>query len=418
MRAEWNARARKDAYFYAAFARRNQTDAEFVASAADILPTLEKEFVRLATADRALEIGCGPGRLMLPMSRHFSEIHGVDVSEEMVALARERLAAVPNAHLQVGSGGDLAPFPDDSFDYVYSYTVFQHIPSREVVLNYLRESRRVLRPGGILCCQLRGTPPLETELQRETETWTGCYFRAGEMYTFARENDFQLVSISGIDTQYMWTTWRKPDGPPDADLSRLVLKDVTISSGGEHRVPNRGLDACVALWIDGLPSPFHLGNIDIFFNEVRTYGCYLSPITASGGCQLNARIPPSIKIGQVEVGLKVGQALSPAQRTIEVYDLALTPTLVTITDAIELGSKFRIETGGLKVTLEGIEHPEKVSFRLRGRKAEIVQVELKDPILFKYEYSFYLPPRTPKGPHDVAIRVAGQDLPPARVEVV
>ena len=41
---------------------------------------------------RALEIGCGPGRLMKPLSRNFGEIHGVDVSDEMVRLAREREA--------------------------------------------------------------------------------------------------------------------------------------------------------------------------------------------------------------------------------------------------------------------------------------------------------------------------------------
>ena len=47
---------------------------------------------------RALEIGCGPGRLMRPMSRHFVEIHGVDVSDEMIALAKEKLRDIPNAH--------------------------------------------------------------------------------------------------------------------------------------------------------------------------------------------------------------------------------------------------------------------------------------------------------------------------------
>jgi len=454
MRAEWNARARQDARFYAAFARRNQTDEEFIASAADTLPTLEKEFRRLPGTQRALEIGCGPGRLMVPMSRHFAEIHGVDISEEMVALASDRLKNIPHAHVRVGSGSDLADFPDDFCDFVYSYTVFQHIPSRDVVLNYLRESRRVLRSGGILCCQLRGTPPLDTEMQRETETWTGCYFYAGEMFAFAEDHDFQLVAISGIDTQYMWTTWRKPGPPLNEEFSRLVLKDVTISSGSEHRVPNRGQDACVSLWIEGLPSHCHLGNLEVWFGEMRTQGCYLSPITETGGCQLNARVPPSIAPGTVLVGIKVlhsfrfsappeesdivegctgetacatlglrrgsvvEQAVPPARCPIEVYDLELTPSVVTITDAIEIGSKFRIETGGLKVTLEGIAEPHEVSFHLRGRIAEIVQVECKDPILSKYEYSFYLPHRTPKGPLDISIRVSGRDLPPARVEVV
>ena len=82
---------------------------------------------------------------MRPMSRHFVEIHGVDVSDEMIGLAREKLRDIPNAHPHVTDGASLAQFADDSFDFVYSYAVFQHIPSRDVVFQYLREIRRVLK---------------------------------------------------------------------------------------------------------------------------------------------------------------------------------------------------------------------------------------------------------------------------------
>ncbi|MGA3095407.1 MAG: class I SAM-dependent methyltransferase, partial [Bryobacteraceae bacterium] len=112
MREDWNRRAREDAHFYVAFNRQNQHEAEFLASAAEVAGILEKEFVRLppaaASSRRALEIGCGPGRLMLPMSRHFGEIHGVDISEDMVAMARERLRDVPNAQVHLTGGADLA----------------------------------------------------------------------------------------------------------------------------------------------------------------------------------------------------------------------------------------------------------------------------------------------------------------------
>ena len=75
---------------------------------------LEWELRRFAAnanrrAWRALEIGCGPGRLMKPMSRHFGEIHGVDVSDEMIARARQNLRDIParaSARDQrLGSGG-------------------------------------------------------------------------------------------------------------------------------------------------------------------------------------------------------------------------------------------------------------------------------------------------------------------------
>ena len=154
MRDDWNARAREDAGYYVAFGRRDQDDAEFFATATQVINNLEKELKRVPAKERthwkALEIGCGPGRLMRPMSRHFAEIHGIDVSDEMIARATENLRETPNAFAHVGDGSRLSQFEDASIDFIYSYAVFQHIPSRDVVLEYLGEIQRVLKPGGVL----------------------------------------------------------------------------------------------------------------------------------------------------------------------------------------------------------------------------------------------------------------------------
>src|SRR5258708_6004617 len=142
MREDWNRRAKDDANYYVGFGRQRQSEEEFLASAGEIVPRLEAEFFRLPAAPskerRALDIGCGPGRLMIPMSRHFGEIHGVDISDEMVKLAGHKLAGIPSAHAHVNSGSDLSLFGDGYFDFVYSWIVFQHIPSQNIVRNYLR----------------------------------------------------------------------------------------------------------------------------------------------------------------------------------------------------------------------------------------------------------------------------------------
>src|SRR5580693_6227353 len=156
MRADWNARAGEDANYYVAFGRREQDEEEFFSTGADVVRDLESQLPRLRAKSAALEIGCGPGRLLRPMSRHFKEIHGVDVSDSMIKLARERLAGTPNAFPHHSSGSDLKLFPDEKFDYIWSYAVFQHIPNAEVVFSYLREARRVLKTGGILRCQING----------------------------------------------------------------------------------------------------------------------------------------------------------------------------------------------------------------------------------------------------------------------
>src|SRR6266545_3654541 len=115
MRLDWNQRAAEDAYYYVAFGRRHQDDTEFFDSAAGVVRELDREISRLRTRDAALEIGCGPGRLLRPMSARFGEVHGVDVSDEMIRLARERLRDVPNAHPHHGTGSDLSLFGDERF---------------------------------------------------------------------------------------------------------------------------------------------------------------------------------------------------------------------------------------------------------------------------------------------------------------
>ena len=79
---------------------------------------------------------------------------------------------------------------------------FSISPSREVVFQYLREARRVLKPGGILRCQINGLPAHA----KHYDTWSGVRIAPEEVTAFARENDFQLLALEQIWTQYMWIT--------------------------------------------------------------------------------------------------------------------------------------------------------------------------------------------------------------------
>jgi ubiquinone/menaquinone biosynthesis C-methylase UbiE len=98
---------------------------------------------------RVLDVGCGTGRVMEHLAPWCREVHGIDISERMVAGGRERLAHLPNVHFHHGNGYDLAGFGDDSFDVVYSIVALQHMP-RTIAYNYLLESNRVLHQDGVL----------------------------------------------------------------------------------------------------------------------------------------------------------------------------------------------------------------------------------------------------------------------------
>ena len=126
---------------------------------------------------------------------------------------------------------------------------------------------------------------------------------------------------------------------------------------------------------------------------------------------MNARLASRVPLGQTPV------TLFGDTHDINVVAIDLPLTIVDVTDAIHIGSKYRIETGGIKVTLEGIEKPGEVSFHLKGREAEIVQIEFKDPVTLKYEFSFYLPHRTPRGRLTMLIRVSDHEI-PVPIEIV
>lgn len=424
MRADWNRRAREDANFYVAFGRRNQDEQEFLESAAEVTSALEPELLRLPPGSpdqrSALEIGCGPGRLIRAMSRHFTEIHGVDISDEMIRLAGQYLSDIPHAHVHVTPDSSLSMFAGSSFDFVYSYIVFQHIPDREVVLNYLRESGRVLKPSGILRCQLRGTPPLDSEMKRESATWTGCHFTSEDVAAFAREHHLQLVALSGLQTQYMWVTLRKPPAHlPSPDFSHVILKAVTATGSGRSSVPQRGREAAVSLWIEGMPEGADLAQLAIGFDGGLQQGCYISPIGEKGGCQLDAVLPSGLRAGSIAVTLHDYRgALLAGPVTIEVAPgPPWEPKILSVTDGINVLSKNRTESGGVKVTIQDIERPGEVSFLVGGQAVKYQQFECKDPLTYTYEFAFYASPQVKNGERRLDISISGRALPAIMLQV-
>jgi SAM-dependent methyltransferase len=102
---------------------------------------------------RALDFGCGLGRITASLGRRFTRVDGVDISPAMVAQAR---VSVPDSPVtfHVGDGHSLSMFGDGAFDFLYSNIVLQHFPSRQAVLGCVAEFMRVLAPDGIAVFQI------------------------------------------------------------------------------------------------------------------------------------------------------------------------------------------------------------------------------------------------------------------------
>ncbi len=117
----------------------------------------------------ALDFGCGLGRLTQALCPHFEKAYGVDISPTMIAGANHYNRFGTACSYVLNHLPDLRCFEDNTFDFIYSNIVLQHIPP-EASKAYIAEFVRVLRPGGLLIFQIpsglreqtpKPTPPVD-----------------------------------------------------------------------------------------------------------------------------------------------------------------------------------------------------------------------------------------------------------------
>lgn len=151
MKENWNARARKDAFLYVETEFWNHNTQEFFElgekRAQILIDPVLKGFGIQGSGNTAIDIGCGVGRFTQALGRRFDKAIGIDVSDDMVAQAQAASAGSSNLTF-IATDGVSLPQPSSSADFAWSYEVFQHMPSHEVIESNLREIRRILRPSG------------------------------------------------------------------------------------------------------------------------------------------------------------------------------------------------------------------------------------------------------------------------------
>jgi SAM-dependent methyltransferase len=328
----------------------------------------------------------------------------------MIRQAREKLQDIPHAHAHHASGSDLALFPEDHFDFVYSYAVFQHIPSAEVVLSYLRETIRVLKPGGFARLQINGLP----KSARAYTTWEGVRIAGDEVREFARENGVRLLSLTGVDTQYMWTTWQKPR------VARV--RNVVNAFSREQPVPSSGRLACATLQIENLPADCDLNTLEAFIDGVPGVGCYVGP-PVNGISQFNVFLPERVRTGLVPVRVEWrGRRLCPDAVVRVIPPGPAVPRLVSVSDGINLMSAQRIESGSVKVVVEEVDSRTNFDAEfqaiLDGTPVTDAETFRTDPLASRYEANFRLPAATWPGGHVLEVRLGTRTLTTMGIEVV
>jgi SAM-dependent methyltransferase len=144
---------------------------EFFATAeATIAPILSaaEQLGVPARRERALDFGCGVGRITRALGARFESACGVDISERMVGLARELNAGHPKCAFVVNDAPDLRRFEAGTFDFVFENLALQHLPAKALVWRYVAEFLRVVRPDGLVVFQLPSSVrwPYRLQLQR------------------------------------------------------------------------------------------------------------------------------------------------------------------------------------------------------------------------------------------------------------
>ncbi len=442
MRRDWDERARLDARFFVAFGRREQTREEFLATAREVLVAIEEEFRRFGEGVdlkklTALEIGCGPGRLMLPLSERFGRLIGFDVSGGMVELARENLLGAPNAEARQNSGSDLPGVDDESIDFCYSYAVFQHIPDKEVVWSYLRETVRVLKPGGFLKLQFNGLPsrqcasegppavtgwsrrsgsvPVRPVLSNAPDTWSGVRFRAEELAEFAGQADLQLLALDRFDTQYLWMTarkreagWRSRPGAPQQ--ARIVR--VTDTFTADAVVAQSGRYASASVWVMGLSEDADLNRVRVVIDGQPAAPCFIGKDVPKNPAQVNVYLPPGVRTGVVPVRLTMdGRAITGDAPMRVIPAGPLVPRLLSVTDSVNLLSEASIESRAIKVKIEEVpcesedEFAAAVDVRLNDAPLTKLTVHCLDPLSRIFGLDVDLPEGVARGPHRLVVKL-------------
>ena len=218
MRRDWERRARENARHYVVTGREDWSDDEFRHSGR---VTLDEEILNDLTnicqgkdpkQMQVLEIGCGAGRVTRALAEYFGEVYAVDISGEMVRQARGMVAGLANAHIFRNNGKDLSVVrrgwwsrfgigAPPRLDFAFSFMVFQHIPSREIIESYVREAHRLLRPGALFKFQVQGSQRARPE---PGDTWVGVSYTEAEARAMAARTGFEMRYHAGAGDQYYW----------------------------------------------------------------------------------------------------------------------------------------------------------------------------------------------------------------------
>ena len=263
LRSDWNALAEADP-FWAILSDPAKVDRGWDADAFfetgrewvdAIMPRL-REIAPGLGYDRAMDFGCGAGRVTQALCEHFAECDGVDISEAMIALAYAKNRHGARCRYHANATADLGLFADATFDFVHSILVLQHMDPL-IAERYIAELARVTKLGGVVMFQAAADIVPENLQRRQSAAPPSRPVEDGD-YAIALDDD--LVR-----------------DPVTAGKQALVL--VEVENRGRAAQVARGRLLLVPRWLAGEPR-----------RVVRADARTLLPADLSSGEQVDAPV--------------------------------------------------------------------------------------------------------------------------------
>lgn len=226
MQEQWNAMAACNPFFsitsWAEFESQEQLDIDFFWQVGALHAGNLLNYLQLGNTQNMdmLEIGCGLGRMTHHFATKFSKVYALDISQVMIERAKTYWEKFANVEFIASNGGDLRPIENGIIDFVFSFYVLNHVVNPDIVINYIRETARVLKPGGLALLHFR--IPRDYPLWQKTAWqrlilavrgiqpkdphslwWNAGIERVAKQYTTALPNEFnQFAAWHGCEVAW------------------------------------------------------------------------------------------------------------------------------------------------------------------------------------------------------------------------
>jgi 2-polyprenyl-3-methyl-5-hydroxy-6-metoxy-1,4-benzoquinol methylase len=163
----------------------------------------------LKKTDHALEIGCGDGVIAVRMFTKVGRFVGIDISNVAIDKITKRFEGIKNVRFEANT--DLLSLKE-KFDFIYSITVFQHIP-KEFTKKYIEQSYQILNKGGAMFFNvvsgIQNENIAEVKFNPNGICEPSMGFSKEQIEQFCKEAGFENVQITKMDVQgandrYWW----------------------------------------------------------------------------------------------------------------------------------------------------------------------------------------------------------------------